>query len=149
MPNTDQSRRLMWHGALLFLLGLITGLLVQTFANPRMGVSAHLEGVLNGILLIALGLLWDKLNLSGQMLNAAFWLALYGSYVNWGATLLAAIMGTRSLAPIAAGSHVGAPWQEFLITAALVTIVVAMLIVALLVLLGLGATRPRTTTLSD
>ena len=50
-----QKRRLMWHGMLLFLLGLITGLLEQRFTNVRMGLSAHLEGVMNGILLLALG----------------------------------------------------------------------------------------------
>jgi hydroxylaminobenzene mutase len=47
-----QKRRLMWHGMLLFLLGLITGLLEQRFTNVRMGLSAHLEGVMNGILLL-------------------------------------------------------------------------------------------------
>jgi (hydroxyamino)benzene mutase len=31
-----QKRRLMWHGMLLFLLGLITGLLEQRFTNVRM-----------------------------------------------------------------------------------------------------------------
>ena len=35
-----QKRRLMWHGMLLFLLGLITGLLEQRFTNVRMGLSA-------------------------------------------------------------------------------------------------------------
>ncbi len=39
-----QKRRLMWHGMLLFLRGLITGLLEQRFTNVRMGLSAHLEG---------------------------------------------------------------------------------------------------------
>ena len=38
-----QKRRLMWHGMLLFLLGLITGLLEQRYTNVRMGLSAHLE----------------------------------------------------------------------------------------------------------
>jgi len=36
-----QKRRLMWHGMLLFLLGLITGLLEQRFTNVRMGLSAR------------------------------------------------------------------------------------------------------------
>jgi len=42
-------------GMFLFFLGLITGLLETQFANPRMGRAAHLEGVINGILLVALG----------------------------------------------------------------------------------------------
>ena len=34
-----QKRRLMWHGMLLFLLGLITGLLERRFTNVRMGLQ--------------------------------------------------------------------------------------------------------------
>jgi len=58
-----QKRRLMWHGMLLFLLGLITGLFEQRFTNVRMGLSAHLEGVMNGILLLALGAAWNEVRL--------------------------------------------------------------------------------------
>ena len=58
-----QKRRLVWHGMLLFLLGLITGLLEQRFTNVRMGLSAHLEGVMNGILLLALGAAWNEVRL--------------------------------------------------------------------------------------
>jgi hydroxylaminobenzene mutase len=41
-------------GFLFFLLSLITGLIVPAFANPRLAVSIHIEGVLNGIFLIVL-----------------------------------------------------------------------------------------------
>jgi hydroxylaminobenzene mutase len=58
-----QKRRLMWHGMLLFLLGLITGLLEQRFTNVRMGLSAHLEGVMNGTVLLALGAAWNEVRL--------------------------------------------------------------------------------------
>ena len=42
-PNREinmaaSNPRLMWHGILLFLLGLVTGLLEQRFTNMRMGV---------------------------------------------------------------------------------------------------------------
>ena len=40
----------MWHGMLLFLLGLLTGFAEPHFGNVRMGLAAHLEGVMNGIL---------------------------------------------------------------------------------------------------
>jgi hydroxylaminobenzene mutase len=33
----QQKRRLMWHGMVLFLLGLVTGLFEQRFTNVRMG----------------------------------------------------------------------------------------------------------------
>jgi hypothetical protein len=49
------GRRLMFHGMVLFLLGLGTGFAEQHFANVRMGLAAHLEGLMNGIFLLALG----------------------------------------------------------------------------------------------
>jgi (hydroxyamino)benzene mutase len=45
----------MWHGRFLFLLGLFTGFAEPHFLNMRMGLAAHLEGVLNGIFLLASG----------------------------------------------------------------------------------------------
>jgi hypothetical protein len=51
-------RRLMWHGMCLFLLGLLTGFAEPHFSNMRMGLAAHLEGLMNGIFLIALGAVW-------------------------------------------------------------------------------------------
>jgi hydroxylaminobenzene mutase len=45
---------------LLFLLGLLTGFAVQRFTNPRMGLAAHLEGVMNGTFLLALGVLGGR-----------------------------------------------------------------------------------------
>ena len=56
----DSKRRLMWHGMFLFLLGLLTGLVEAHFTNPRMGLAAHLEGVMNGIFLVALGAIWTE-----------------------------------------------------------------------------------------
>ena len=65
------DRRLMWHGMFLFLLGLITGLVEQRFTNIRMGLSAHLEGVMNGTFLIALGAIWGHVELSPRIEKAA------------------------------------------------------------------------------
>jgi len=47
----------------LFLLGLFTGFVEQRFANVRMGLAAHLEGVMNGTFLIALGAIWIEVRL--------------------------------------------------------------------------------------
>jgi hypothetical protein len=49
------NRRLMWHGMFLFLIGLSTGFAEQHFANVRMALAAHLEGVMNGTFLVAQG----------------------------------------------------------------------------------------------
>lgn len=44
-------------GLALFLIGLLTGLVIPALKNPRMALSSHLEGVLNGMFLVVLGLL--------------------------------------------------------------------------------------------
>jgi len=79
----DAQRRLMWHGMLLFLLGLLAGFAETSFANVRMGLASHLEGVMNGIFLLALGSAWMRLQLSDGIERLAFWTTLYGTYVNW------------------------------------------------------------------
>lgn len=86
--ETD-NRRLMWHGMVLFVLGLLTGFAEPHFTNVRMGLSAHLEGVMNGILLLALGATWSHLRLGRNARAAAFWTALYSGYANWLFTTLA------------------------------------------------------------
>jgi hydroxylaminobenzene mutase len=131
------NRHLMWHGMLLFLLGLATGFAEQRFANVRMGLAAHLEGVMNGTLLIALGAIWTEIRLSPLAKAAAYWSALYGTYVNWLITTLAAVFGTAALSPISAAGHSGKPWQESLVTAGFQSVSVVIVAASLLILWGL------------
>ena len=108
-------------------------------ANPRMGLSSHPEGLLNGMFLMIPGeVIWPKLQLSGRMLSTGFWLALFGTFVNWGTTLLAGFWGAGSkMMPLAAGGYTGAAWQELLIQTGLVSLSVAMVAVCGMVLWGL------------
>ncbi len=69
---------------LIFGLGLLTGAVVPVMTNPRMGVAAHVGGVMSGMFLILVGLLWDQIKLSLRAEKAAFWLFLYASYTGWG-----------------------------------------------------------------
>src|SRR5260370_40501938 len=109
MGVDDSNRRLMWHGMLLFLLGLFTGLVEQHLTNPRMGLAAHLEGVMNGTFLVALGAIWVEVRLSARAKAGAYWGALYGTYVNWAVTTLAAVLGAANLSPITR-RHGALPW---------------------------------------
>jgi hydroxylaminobenzene mutase len=133
------NRRLMWHGTFLFLLGLLTGFVEQRFTNVRMGLAAHLEGVMNGILLVALGAIWADVRLSPAANATAYWTALYGTYVNWLVTTLAAIFGTAALSPITAAGYTGRPWQEKLVTAGFMSVGVVIVVSSLLLLWGLRA----------
>ena len=112
----DSGRRFVWHGMFLFLLGLLTGFAEQNFSNPRMGLAAHLEGVMNGTFLVALGAVWTEVRLSARLKGAAYWSALYGTYANWAVTTLAAIFGTAALSPIPAAGHSAQAYQEGVVT---------------------------------
>jgi hydroxylaminobenzene mutase len=65
----------------------------------RMALSAHLEGVMNGTFLIALGAIWGHVEPSPRVEKAARWSALYGTYGNWLFTTLGAAMGTAAANP--------------------------------------------------
>ncbi len=127
----------MWHGIFLFLLGLLTGLGISALTNPRMGLAAHLEGVMNGILLVILGLIWKEISLPARAAAALFWLALFGTYANWGTTLLGAVFGTSKLTPIAGAGYAGAAWQEIIVAFGLVSVCIAMVLASAFVLWGL------------
>jgi hydroxylaminobenzene mutase len=135
--KSDTSRRLIWHGVFLFLLGLLTGFVVMSLKNPRMGLSAHLEGVMNGIFLIAIGAAWPKVNLASRAASFAFWLALFGTYVNWATVLLGAAWGTSQLSPIAGAGHAAAGWQETIVNILLYSLSVAIVACVAIILWGL------------
>lgn len=137
----DYRRRLLWHGVFLFLLGLLTGFLELKFNNPRMGLAAHLEGLMNGIFLIAVGAIWEEVKLAPRLTGVAFWALLYGTYVNWAATVLAAIFGTAALSPITGAGHSSGALQEGLITFGFSSIAIAMVGSSALILSGLRCRR--------
>ena len=121
----------------LFVIGLLTGFAEQHFVNARMGLAAHLEGVMNGTFLIALGAIWAEVRLLPRTKTIAYWAALYGTYANWLVTTLSAAFGTAALSPITGAGHSGQPWQEGLVTVGFLTVGMAMMVSSLLVLWGL------------
>lgn len=132
-------RRLMWHGMFLFLIGLLTGFAETHFANMRMALAAHLEGVMNGTFLLALGAAWNEVRLSPPTKAIAYWTALYGTYANWLVTTLAAAFGTAALSAITAAGRSGQPWQESLVTGGFLSVGDTIVASSLLVLWGLRA----------
>jgi hydroxylaminobenzene mutase len=133
----NQSNRLIYYGVLLFFLGLIVGLVVPIFANPRMGVSSHIEGVLNGMFLIILGLIWNKIMLSDKWLKITFWLAIYGTFMNWFGILVAAIFNGGKMLGIMANGQEGPPIIEGIVGFSLISLSIAMVVVCITILIGL------------
>lgn len=145
MPASQSAtaHRLLQLGVLLFLIGLVVGLTLPVLANPRMGLASHMEGVMNGLFLIALGLVWPKLTSSAGMQQATFVLAVYGTFANIGATFLSALWGAGApMMPMAAGGFTGSTAQELVIRLLLVSLALADIAACVLVLAGLR--RPAT-----
>lgn len=143
------QRNLLRLGAGLFLLGLLSGLVTQAMANPRMGLSAHMQGITNGVFLIALGAAWRHVRLGRRLQWAAFWLLAYGTVMNWLATSLAALWGTGQMTPIVSPEPSAPPWQEAIVSAGLLTLTLAMLAGIVLVLIGLFRRPNAGLTLGD
>jgi (hydroxyamino)benzene mutase len=147
----ESAHRLIQWGMALFLLGLLTGFLIPALANPRMGLTSHLEGLMNGTFLVVLGLVWPRLQLGERALRTAFGLAIFAAYTNWATTLAAGVLGAGgSMMPIAAADHEGSRLQEALIAAGLLSLAVAIVVVLGMVLWGLRGpahheNRARTT----
>lgn len=120
--------RLVQLGLVLFLLGLVTGFVVPAAANPRMGLSSHMQGLTNGMFLAIMGLVWPWLQASRGLLRATAVLLVFGTYANWATTLAAALWGAGgAMMPIAAGGFEGAPWQEAAIAFGLLSLSAAMI----------------------
>src|SRR3954451_13497328 len=111
--------------------------------NPRMGLAAHLEGLMNGTFLIAVGAVWSRVQLSNRQSVVAYWTALYGTYVNLITTTFAAVVGANSLSPITGAGHSASAWQETMVTAGFVGVGVAILGSSTLILWGFVTTPLR------
>ena len=138
MESNIQSRqadKLIFLGLLLFLAGLVVGLFAQNMANPRMALSGHLEGIMNGLFLVVLGLIWKRLILPRALLQAAFWLVTYGTFANLIAVMIAAVTGFGKMMPIAGGKE-GSEAMEGLISFLLISLALCMLAVCIIVLIG-------------
>lgn len=132
-----QIHCLMVAGLALFLIGLLNGFVVPRLKNPRMGLSAHLAAVQEGMMLLLLGLLAPMIKLSAAVFTASIWLSIYGMYAIWVALLLAAIWGCGRSVPIAGAGFSGTASQESIVTLLLATGAVAIVLATGAFLYGL------------
>jgi len=95
------GKRLVFWGAVLFLIGLIQGALIPSFLNPRMALSAHLAAVQSGMALMVFGLIWGLISLSEKWLRYCYYSSVAGIYLIWFAITLAAVLGASKALPIA------------------------------------------------
>lgn len=133
------ERTLLIHGLTLFLVGLIAGLAVSEAANPRAGLAAHLEGVMNGTFLLVIALVSPHLALGARTAAIARWLLVAGAWLNIVGTGISAMYATNRITPLAGAGFGGPEWAEGLV-ALLLTLTVPTMIPAVGILLW-GAVR--------
>jgi hypothetical protein len=134
------AHRLLQAGGLLFLLGLLVGLAVPMLAVPRLGLSTHLLGIMQGTFLLVAGLVWPRLRLTRTASRIGHVLAIYGCLAAWSANLLGAVWGAgNTMLPMSAGAARGSSLQEGAIQALLISAALSLVIAAVLILWGLRA----------
>lgn len=132
------GHRLQQAGAALLLLGLLVGLTVPHLALPRLALSAHLLGITQGTLLLAVGQLWPRLRLTARRSGLGSLLAIYGCGAAWTANLLGAVWGAGgSMVPLATGGVRGSAVQEVLIKVLLVSAALSLVLFGVTLLWGL------------
>ena len=122
----------------LFLLGLITGFAIPLLTNPRLGLSAHMEALLNGMLLVLVGgVVWQHLKVSQRTAAIVFRLLVFAAYANWAFCLLAAVFGASEILPLASAGHTAASWQQLPVRIGLELGAVSITVASICVLVGL------------
>jgi len=108
-----QGHRLLQIGVGLLLFASFWGFVFPHLASPPLGLSAHKLTSLLAVLLLALGLMWNKLNLGGKLSRIAFWLILYSAFAITCAYVFAAVWGAgNETMRLAAGNARGTGLEE-------------------------------------
>jgi hydroxylaminobenzene mutase len=112
-----QGHRLLQVGVALFLYSSLDGFAIPILASPRIGLSVHTLSALQGVMLLAFGLLWPKLRLSPRAAKLTFWCLLYSTLAILAAYTVAAIWGTgietiSLMGELPHGLTHGSPFQE-------------------------------------
>lgn len=137
--DDSTQRRLTGHAAIVLLLGMGAGFPYGTAVTEglpdavRAWRMAHLEGVLNGLLMLGIAAATSRWTLTSRSRRALYVGLLVTGYGNVLAAIVAASTGVRGLAP-------GGPTANWAVFAGFMAAVLAVLLV--LVVLAWNAFRP-------
>jgi hydroxylaminobenzene mutase len=143
MDERSNRKHFIIAGVLLILLGLLTGFIIPNTINPRVAMSAHVEAIMGGMLLLLVGgVVWEHVHFGERAAAVVKYLLFYSAYSNWFFLLLAALWGTSKLLPIAAHGFHGTGIQEVIVSAGFVSSALSI-VVAFIALLASMKTKPR------
>lgn len=140
-PTVTADRALAAHGAIMTLLGLLSGFSPFFAKAPVAGLEAHTIGVLQGAMLFGLAAVWPALGQNG-VVTAARYCALIGLYANWLGALLSALWSAKGMFIVNGASMPGgaAPWMEGTV-AVLLNVSILVIVMCLLILWALAKRR--------
>ena len=131
------GQKLVFWGALLFLLGLLQGGLIPFFTSPRLALSAHLGAVQGGMALMIFGLIWSLLVLKDTWFKIAYYSVTASLYLIFLGNTLAAVLGAGKTLPIAGAGFEASAAGELLVQSIMFFAAALLVIGTCLVVLGL------------
>jgi len=141
--NSRQSYYLTGNGALMILVGLLSGLAVAAAPYPRLMLTAHIQFLVNGMVSVFAGLMLKTfLSIVGRRSATLIVWAHVSAWAVCFSEVAAAVWGANKALPIAAaqaGASGAAPWQESLVIAC--HVVPALLLIIAWILLVWGVFR--------
>ena len=137
MTLSPAGRRLAVVGGTLFLAGLLQGLVVDYFPNPRMALSAHLDAVQSGMAVMIAAAFWSSARLTPALERLAWWTLAVGMVGLWIGITLAAMTGASEALPMAGSGFATMPVTETVVTTIVIGSSLALLFGWALFLWGL------------
>jgi hypothetical protein len=104
----DSRRQLALHGSIVLLIGLLAGIGFSYAATTDSVGSdlyknwhfAHMEGLLNGVVVLAVAGAWPAIGRRGKVVAVGKWLLILGAYANAiGPWITALFVGHRVIQP--------------------------------------------------
>ena len=125
-------------GIALFVFTGLEGFVIPSLPVPLLGRSVHTLSALQGVMILALGLMWPRLNLGTIASRIAFWTYIYSSFATLIPFIMAAVWGAgNTTIPLAAGGAYGGAIQETMIKVILYSAAPPFFVSMALILWGL------------
>lgn len=133
-------RRLIQHGAIIFLLATSAGwlMVMAPITNPRMMLATHTTALLSALFMIVIGLLGPQLKVGARGGSTLVWSLVVSQYIFFVTGVYSAFAGTSSMFAGPSGLK-GTATAEFVALAGNVIGVIGSTVAAVLLLWGLRA----------
>jgi hypothetical protein len=88
----SQRRRLLRHGFIFLFVGVCLGIATAVLPHPRAWRAAHLTALLTCLILVAIGLVWGELRLTGRQRSIGLITGFTSAYLGLAANIFSAIV---------------------------------------------------------